>query len=88
MFAIRRRMHRHAELAVPCHVYAEMRVSNCTHLCPVTTVKQTFRTCGVSVTNDAKGDIDTQFLWWSGTLQYIPTQMAKPGVISVGVEDV
>ena len=56
MLAIRIRMHWHTELTGACQVYAEIRVSSCAS---VRTVGQTFEICGLTVTNNAVGDLNS-----------------------------
>ena len=55
MFAIKMRMHWHTELTGPCHVYAEMEVSDYAH---AWTAKLTLEICASTLTDDAMGGID------------------------------
>ena len=55
MLAIRIRMHWHTELTGACQVYAEMGVSSCAH---VRIVGQTFKIPGLTVTDNAVGDMN------------------------------
>jgi hypothetical protein len=54
VFAIRTRTHWHTELAGACQVYAETGVNNRAN---VRTVRQTFKICGPTVTDNAASDM-------------------------------